>query len=130
MEELPGGYFRGHGRADDTMNIGGIKVSSKEIERSLNSVHDVDETAAVAFDPPEGGPSLLVVYAVARPHASAETDSLKKQMQRAIAEELNPLFKIHDVVVVDSLPRTASNKVMRRVLRDEYQKLRGGLSGH
>ena len=124
IEELPGGYFRGHGRADDTMNIGGIKVSSKEIERSLDSVHGIDETAAVAFDPPEGGPSLLVIYAVAHPHASIETESLKKQMQRAVAEELNPLFKIHDVVVVDALPRTASNKVMRRVLRDEYRKLR------
>jgi acetyl-CoA synthetase len=33
------------------------------------------------------------------------------------------LFKIHDVVLVKSLPRTASNKVMRRVLRDEYQQV-------
>jgi acetyl-CoA synthetase len=45
-------------------------------------------------------------------------------MQRAIAARLNPLFKIHDVVPVDALPRTASNKVMRRVLRDTYHKSR------
>ncbi len=129
IEELPGGYFRGHGRADDTMNIGGIKVSSTEIERSLNSIDGVGETAAVAFNPPEGGPSLLVIYAVTRPNASVETESLKKEMQRAIAQELNPLFKIHDVVLVDTLPRTASNKVMRRVIRDEYGQRRGDLSG-
>ena len=41
-------------------------------------------------------------------------------MQDAIRRDLNPLFKIHAVVVVDALPRTASNKVMRRVLRDRY----------
>jgi acetyl-CoA synthetase len=31
---------------------------------------------------------------------------------------LNPLFKIHQVTVIDALPRTASHKIMRRVLRD------------
>jgi acetyl-CoA synthetase len=41
-------------------------------------------------------------------------------MQKAIKQELNPLFKIHDLVLVDALPRTASNKVMRRALRDQY----------
>lgn len=124
MEQLPGGYYRAHGRADDTMNLGGIKVSSTEIERSLTSLDGIAETAAVAFNPPQGGPSLLVIYAVPSPQASLETESLKKDMQRAIASKLNPLFKIHDVVLVDALPRTASNKVMRRLLRDEYGKSR------
>jgi acetyl-CoA synthetase len=41
-------------------------------------------------------------------------------MQNSIKRDLNPLFKIHDVVLVDALPRTPSNKVMRRVLRDQY----------
>lgn len=26
FERLPGGYYRAHGRSDDTMNLGGIKV--------------------------------------------------------------------------------------------------------
>jgi len=123
-EELPGGYYRGHGRADDTMNLGGIKVSSTEIERALSSVEGVVETAAVAFNPPQGGPSLLVVYAVTKPSAPADNDLFKKEMQRAIATRLNPLFKIHDLVRVDMLPRTASNKVMRRVLRNSYSQSR------
>jgi acetyl-CoA synthetase len=122
-EALPGGYFRGHGRADDTMNLGGIKVSSTEIERVLAGVAGVVETAAVAFNPPQGGPSVLVIYAVLARGAEA-SDSMKKDMQRAIASRLNPLFKIHDLVRVDALPRTASNKVMRRVLRDTYLKSR------
>jgi acetyl-CoA synthetase len=122
-EALPGGYFRGHGRADDTMNLGGIKVSSTEIERAIAAVPGVVETAAVAFNPPQGGPSLLVLYAVLSPGVAA-SDMLRKEMQRAIAARLNPLFKIHDVVPVDALPRTASNKVMRRVLRDSYSKSR------
>ena len=47
-------------------------------------------------------------------------EAMKSAMQQAIKDHLNPLFRIEDVVVVDSLPRTASNKVMRRVLRNQY----------
>jgi len=120
MQALPGGFYRAHGRADDTMNLGGIKVSSAEIERALQYVDGVVETAAVAFNPPDGGPSLLVVYAVMAPDAPLEGEALKKEMQRAIATRLNPLFRIGEVVVAPTLPRTASNKVLRRVLRDQY----------
>jgi hypothetical protein len=41
------------------------------------------------------------------------------QLQAAIRAQLNPLFKVSRVVVKDALPRTASNKLMRRVLRAE-----------
>jgi acyl-coenzyme A synthetase/AMP-(fatty) acid ligase len=37
--------------------------------------------------------------------------------QAALRTHLNPLFKVERVIEVSSLPRTASNKVMRRVLR-------------
>ncbi|KAI3911137.1 hypothetical protein MKW92_005733 [Papaver armeniacum] len=70
------GYYKAHGRADDTMNLGGIKISSIEIERICNSVDDtILETAAI------GVPTLEVSY----------------------------------VMPMAALPRTASNKVMRRV---------------
>lgn len=39
--------------------------------------------------------------------------------QHSIKLYLNPLFRVSRVVCVDKLPRTASNKVMRRVLRDQ-----------
>ncbi|MDH3198928.1 MAG: AMP-dependent synthetase, partial [Candidatus Krumholzibacteria bacterium] len=121
---LPGGYFRALGRADDTMNLGGIKVSSAEIERVLNTVEDVVETAAVAIEPEDGGPSTLVVYTVTS--GGADVAALKAAMQRAVSKSLNPLFRVHDVVVLDALPRTASNKVMRRVLRAQYGTHAGG----
>lgn len=118
IETLPGGYWRAHGRADDTMNLGGIKVSSAEIERVLQSVPGVTETAAIAVSP-AGGPSLLVIYAVCAKQP-ADQDDLAAAMQTAIRLDLNPLFKIHDLVLVDALPRTPSNKVMRRALREQY----------
>ena len=54
------------------------------------------------------------------PIKAAEKKDLLPAMQERLNRDLNPLFKIHDVILVDALPRTASNKVMRRVLRDQY----------
>ena len=121
IEELPGGFWRGHGRADDTMNLGGIKVGSAEIERALQSVPQVTETAAIAVAP-DGGPSRLVIYAVCSAGQSLSKGELIATMQEAIKRELNPLFRIHDLVLIDALPRTASNKVMRRTLRDQWSR--------
>lgn len=120
VEYLGGGYFRMHGRVDDTMNLNGIKVSSVEIERTLNSMSVIQETAAIAVTAVDGGPSRLVIYAVLSPDTFVEKEDLKTTFQATIKQNLNPLFKIYDVIIVDSLPRTASNKVMRRVLRDTY----------
>ena len=121
IERLGGGFFCAHGRADDTMNLGGIKVSSTEIERTLSMLEDINETAAIAVESEGGGPALLVIYAVPRPGAELNRDTLKAEMQIEIKQHLNPLFKIHDVMIVESLPRTASNKVMRRKLRGDYR---------
>ena len=119
LERL-GRYFRALGRVDDTMNLGGIKTSSAELERVCNRVAGVLESAAIAAAPEGGGPSLLVFYVVAEARTSLDVGALKAEVQRALARELNPLFKLHDLVIVPALPRTASNKVMRRVLRAGY----------
>lgn len=115
------GRFRSNGRADDAMNLGGIKIGSVEIERTLNGLPGIVETAAVAVPPPGGGPDQLVIFAVLKDGKVPPLDALKKEMQRAIKAHLNPLFHIQDIVAVSSLPRTASNKIMRRILRNQYR---------
>ena len=42
------------------------------------------------------------------------------QTKKSISKQLNPLFKVTQLVKIDFLPRTASNKVMRRKLREIY----------
>ena len=68
----------------------------------------------------ERGPDVLVVFAVAE--GSVEADQLKTEMNRRIKQDLNPLFKVHEIHFIDAMPRTESNKVMRRRLRDELVK--------
>jgi acetyl-CoA synthetase len=119
MQRCGNGYYRAVGRVDDTMNLGGIKISSVEIERVLAAVPEASDTAAIAVTPLGGGPSMLWVFAVLRPEFPAGEAEALAHMQDALRRELNPLFKIERLVVVPELPRTASNKIMRRALRDQ-----------
>ena len=128
MERLPGGYYRAQGRVDDTMNLGGIKVSSAEIERACNAVPGILECAAVALAPSGGGPSQLVLHIVLDPGAPPpDLDNLRGLCQRSIRALLNPLFKVASLHLEDKLPRTASGKVMRRVLRARAEAAGRGL---
>jgi acetyl-CoA synthetase len=104
------------------MNLGGIKVSAVELEQAMNTCEHVAETAAIAVTREGGGPSDLVVFAVLPPGAHPDHAVLRAELQGRIRDVLNPLFRIADLRTIDSLPRTASNKVMRRVLRDRYQR--------
>jgi acetyl-CoA synthetase len=120
IARLPDGGFQALGRVDDTMNLGGIKVSSAEIERVLDAEPGIGRTAAVAINPKGGGPSLLVVY-VAGAAPTFDPAKLASVLQNAIKNRLNPLFRIHEVIQVEALPVTASNKIMRRELRSSYR---------
>ena len=120
LVRMDNGYYRVMGRTDDSMNLGGIKISSLQIEELVNSHLAVMESAAIAVSPENGGPSLLVLYIV--PDGFADKELIQYELQKLIKAKLNPLFKIHDIVIVDKLPRTASNKIMRRKLREAYAK--------
>jgi acetyl-CoA synthetase len=116
MERIGNGYLRALGRVDDTMNLGGIKISSFELEGALEGLEGVAEVAAVAVPPVGGGPDRLVVFVVLTRDAP-DLAALRTEMQQRIRARLNPLFKIHEVVSIEELPRTSSHKVMRRRLR-------------
>ena len=120
LVQMDNGYYRVMGRTDDSMNLGGIKVSSLQIEELVNSHLAVIESAAIAITPPEGGPAKLVIYLTL--NGMADKQLIQHELQKLIKQKLNPLFKIYDIIITDKLPRTASNKIMRRVLREAYQK--------
>ena len=147
-QRLHRGCYRAQGRADDGMNLGGIKVSPLELERIVDGHPAVYESAAVAVQPEGEGAERLVVYIVpeggsgaAGRHAASQIDlpssasaaasstaapsdletdpdTLKSELQSMVSAGLNPLFRIYRVVIVDELPHTASGKLVRRTLRD------------
>jgi acetyl-CoA synthetase len=90
-----------------------------EFEIIVNAHPDVFESAAVSVIKPGEGAERLVVYIV----CNRETDQteLLGELNKLIADKLNPLFKIYELHLIDKLPRTASNKIMRRLLRDRIK---------
>ncbi len=121
LEQLDNNYYRAQGRVDDAMNLGGIKVSSIQIEEVVNQLGFVKESAAIAISPSGGGPSNLVIYFV---ESKSDFDHEERfiQVGKIIKTKLNPLFKVWNLVLIDKLPRTISGKVMRRKLRSGYEQ--------
>ncbi len=115
-------YYRSIGRTDDSMNLGGIKISAVEIESVINKHPDIIESAAIASQSKNGGPEKLVLF-VHLKHAVSNLAQLQTELQKQIQTELNPFFKISAIVIKEQFPRTASNKLMRKELRKEYQNM-------
>ncbi len=120
MQILENGFYKAQGRVDDAMNLGGIKVSSLQIEAAVNTLDFVKESAAIAVPPIDGGPDQLIIYYVEA--MKIDKPIALKEMRQLIKYQINPLFKAQDVVPISQLPRTASGKVMRRSLRDQYNQ--------
>ncbi|VAI69952.1 unnamed protein product [Triticum turgidum subsp. durum] len=104
IQRTVGGYYIVQGRADDTMNLGGIKTSSVEIERVCNGADDgLLETVAVSIKPSGGGLEQLAILAVLKDGSTAcDANLLKSKFQRAIQKNLNPLFKVSYVKIVEN----------------------------
>lgn len=95
----------------------------------MQSVSGILEVAAVGVPSPGGGPELLHLFVVpeiapAPDGASAAIKKLQHACQAALRKHLNPLFKVEKLLFVPAMPRTASNKIMRRVLRDDVMQPR------
>ncbi|KAH9789181.1 putative acyl-activating enzyme 18 (peroxisomal) [Citrus sinensis] len=121
IKRTVGGYIIVQGRADDTMNLGGIKTSSVEIERVCDGADEsILETAAISVSPAGGGPEVLVICVVLKKgFTSQPVDKLKMIFSKAIQRNLNPFVSL--VKIVLEFPRTASNKLLRRVLKDQLK---------
>ncbi|WP_018342403.1 AMP-binding protein [Cytophaga aurantiaca] len=120
IQQLDGiSYYKSIGRTDDSMNLGGIKISSIEIETVINKHAAVFESAAIASQDKNGGPEKLILFI--HPLLSiSDISAFQNELQKMIQKELNPLFKIFAICFKENFPRTASNKLMRKELRKEY----------
>merc|ERR1712013_206680 len=87
------------------------KVQFDEVMRELKEC-EVGEA--------EEGKVLELVFV----RQSFNVQRVQREIQALVKKELNPLFRVRDLYVIDKLPRTASGKVMRRVLRSEYSSSR------
>jgi acetyl-CoA synthetase len=104
------------GRSDDIISSSGYRIGPTEVENALASHPAVAECAVVASPDAMRG-EVVKAFVVAAPgHEGGEALAglLKEHVKRTIAPYKYP----RSVEFVAALPRTASGKVSRRLLRD------------
>lgn len=109
-------YVRG--RSDDTLKIAGKRLGPAEVESVVNSIPSVVESAAISIPDPIKGEALVIFARVAP--GTAGTDELEKLISDVVSRDLGKPLKPKVVHVVDTLPRTRSGKILRRVIRSVY----------
>jgi len=127
--QIPGSYFTGDGarqdedgyiwvmgRVDDVINVSGHRLSTMEVESALVAHPRVAEAAVVAR-PDEIKGSAIVAF-VTLQIGNEATDDLKAELRTWVGKEIGSLAKPDDIRFTDSLPKTRSGKIMRRLLRE------------
>lgn len=110
------GYFWIMGRVDDVINVAGHRLSTMEVESALVSHPKVAE-AAVVGRPHELKGEALTCF-VTLESGQQPTDELRKELMEHVVKEIGALARPEEIRFAESLPKTRSGKIMRRLLRD------------
>ena len=110
------GYFWIMGRIDDVVNVAGHRLGTMEVESALVS-HPMVAEAAVVARPDELKGQALAAFVTLQTGKQA-SDELRKELREHVAKEIGAIAKPDDIRFTDSLPKTRSGKIMRRLLRD------------
>jgi acetyl-CoA synthetase len=109
------GYFWIMGRVDDVINVSGHRLGTMEIESALVS-HPMVAEAAVVGRPDEMKGQAVVAF-VTLEGARHGDSMLREELRLHVVKEIGALARPDDLRFTDSLPKTRSGKIMRRLLR-------------
>ncbi len=102
------------GREDEMIVSGGENVFPREVEDAIAALHGVAEVAAIGVGDAEFGQRLRAFVVRAENGMAPSEADVKAHVQATLAR-----FKVpRDVVFLDALPRTATGKVLKRVLAE------------
>jgi long-chain acyl-CoA synthetase len=108
------GYVHLLGRKDELINKGGIKISPLELEEKLREVYPDLDFCVVGVPDPEGLAGEVPVMAYVATIELSLGDVLSALAQKVERSKLPTA-----IAKVDTIPRTANGKPMRRVLREQ-----------
>jgi acetyl-CoA synthetase len=114
------GYFWYKGREDDLISSGGYRIGPTDIEDCILAHPAVLLVAVVGAPDPIRG-EIVKAFIVPRPGISAEP-KLAGEIQAFVRDRLAAYQYPRAVEFVDSLPMTATGKIMRRELRQRSDR--------
>ena len=110
------GYFWIMGRIDDVINVSGHRLGTAEVESALVSHPSVAEAACVGM-PHELKGQGLAAFVTLRTGMKAD-EALKKELTNVVAKQIGSFAKPDQIRFTESLPKTRSGKIMRRLLKE------------
>jgi O-succinylbenzoic acid--CoA ligase len=122
----PDGRLTVLGRRDDLIISGGVNVHPDEVEAVLATHPGVAEVAVAGRADPEWGQRVTAVVVPRDPRNPPTLDDLRGHARERLAAAKVP----RELTVVPSLPRTASGKLLRRLLPDGEAHVDAGLGRH
>ena len=109
---------------DDVIKVSGYRLGTAEVESALVSHPAVAEAAVIGL-PHEIKGQAIHAFVLLRQGFTASTE-LAEELRQHVGSEMGPIAKPEDIKFVDSLPKTRSGKIMRRVLKARAQGLPEG----
>src|SRR4029077_9461394 len=126
---FPGVYFAGDGartdrdgdfwllgRVDDVMNVSGHRISTIEVESALVDHPAVAEAAVCGRNDALTG-QAIVAYVTLKGGQEASVEMMD-ELRDHVAHVIGPIAKPANLVFTPELPKTRSEKIMRRLRRD------------
>jgi acetyl-CoA synthetase len=103
------------GRIDDVIKVSGYRLGTAEVESALVSHNAVAEAAAIGL-PHELKGNAIHAYVILKAGQN-QTEGLEEELRAHVGHEMGPIAKPDQITIVDSLPKTRSGKIMRRLLK-------------
>ena len=110
------GYFWIMGRVDDVINVAGHRLGTMEVESALVAHPNVAEAAVVGR--PDDLKGTAIAAFVTLESGYKPSPQMKDELRQWVTKEIGALARPDDIRFTDSLPKTRSGKIMRRLLRE------------
>jgi len=122
------GYIWIMGRVDDVISVSGHRLGTMEIESALVSHKSVAESAVVGKKDDLKG-EVIVAFVSLEKDVNGSSE-LVEDLKQHVVNEIGIIAKPEKIIISDSLPKTRSGKIMRRILRSlaSGEKISGDIS--
>ncbi len=111
------GYYRITGRTDDVVIVSGHNLGTAPIEDAINEHPAVAESAVVGYPHDIKGQALYGFITLKVQGEYRDRENLTKEINNYVSSHIGAIAKLDKIEFVESLPKTRSGKIMRRILR-------------
>ncbi len=106
------------GRSDDVVNVSGHRLGTMEIESALVSHEAVAEAAVVSYKHEIKGEAIHAFVSLKSTRDKINEENFADLLRERVKSKIGSIAKPDRISFSDSLPKTRSGKIMRRLLRN------------